>query len=117
MNTDPGHTQTSRNENVGSANNRISRLLSGIDDENTVALVRRLLERSERTREYARERVGDLDNHLERLSRERERILSARLQDLVGAQEELLRRETNMRQEEEPEPFIPEPEALRFVAL
>ncbi|KAF9266991.1 hypothetical protein L218DRAFT_996515 [Marasmius fiardii PR-910] len=107
-------SSTNRSE---SASSRVLRLLSGIDDENTVALVRRLLERGDRTREYARERVGDLDSHLERAARERERMLSARLQDIVGAHEELVRRETDFRQEEEPEPFIPEPEALRFVAL
>ncbi|KAG7093727.1 hypothetical protein E1B28_007379 [Marasmius oreades] len=116
VNADTGHSSTNRDESGGSANSRISRLLSGIEDDNAVALVRRLLERSDRTREYARDRVGDLDNHIERLARERERILSAHLQDMV-AREDLLRRSADTALEEETEPFIPEPDGLRFVAL
>ncbi|KAL0064390.1 hypothetical protein AAF712_008690 [Marasmius tenuissimus] len=93
-NTDNGNRAVTR-ERVG-----------GLEDDATVALLRRLLERSERARDYVR----DLDNHLESVGRRREGLLqdgSRRMElDIIQPEEE-----------PEPEPFIPEPEALSFVAL
>ncbi|KAL0580481.1 hypothetical protein V5O48_001551 [Marasmius crinis-equi] len=75
---------------------------AGLENDSMVALLRRVLERTDRTR--------DLDGYLERLTRDR-----AFFQDR-GDREGIM--DVHATQpEEEPEPFIPEPEALRFVAL
>lgn len=75
-----------------------------LDDDATVALLRRLLERSERARDYVR----DLDSHLESVGRRRGGLLPDGAMEFNAIQSE---------EGPEPEPFIPEPEALSFVAL